>query len=43
MLILPGFGVVSHVVMHCAGKDESFGALAMSYAIRCIGVIGFLV
>lgn len=43
VLILPGFGVVSHVVIHCAGKDESFGALAMSYAIRCIGVIGFLV
>nr|YP_009192099.1 cytochrome c oxidase subunit I [Limnoperna fortunei]AKP18677.1 cytochrome c oxidase subunit I [Limnoperna fortunei] len=43
VLILPGFGVVSHVVMHCAGKDESFGALAMSYAMSCIGVMGFLV
>ena len=43
VLILPGFGVISHVVAHCAGKNEVFGALGIFYAIVTIGVIGFLV
>lgn len=43
ILILPGFGLVSHVVSVHRGKKGVFGGLSMMHAIIGIGVLGFLV
>lgn len=43
ILILPGFGLISHMVAQERGKSETFGVLGIIYAILAIGVLGFVV
>lgn len=43
ILILPGFGLISHLVCVERTKIEAFGVLGIIYAMLTIGVLGFVV
>merc|ERR1719193_968437 len=43
ILILPGFGIMSQIIIHYSAKGNSFGSLGIIYAIGSIALLGFIV
>ncbi|GLH16753.1 Cytochrome c oxidase subunit 1, partial [Gryllus bimaculatus] len=42
ILILPRFGIISHIISQERGKKEAFGTLGIIYTILAIGLLGFV-
>jgi len=43
ILILPAFGIVTHLVVTISGKSELFGTLGLVFALYSIGLLGCVV
>lgn len=43
ILILPGFGIISHTILNIRGSKNVFGPLGIIYAIIAIGLLGCVV
>jgi len=43
ILILPGFGIVSQIIIQYSAKGNRFGVIGMIYAMRSIALLGFVV